>query len=238
MTHEHQPEQPPEQRALDEAPDLAAMPETSPSTEGAANPAPNPEAEQPDSPEAAEPQAHPRIWVGSLLDYNAGILHGDWIDATQDDDALHEQVQAILAASPTMAETGDPAEEWGIFDHDDFGGYKVQECDLLEDVARIARGIRDHGPAFAAWAELHDGDQDMLDQFEKAYLGEYDSPEAWAETVMDDHGIQERLEHELHGDMARYVRIDTGAWVQDAWLSGDIAIIHKPGGGVWIFDGR
>jgi antirestriction protein len=147
-------------------------------------------------------------------------------------------VQAILAASPTMAETGDPAEEWGIFDHDDFVGYKVQEYEGLEDVARIARGIRDHGPAFAAWAELHDGDQDLLDQFEEAYLGEYDSPEAWAESVMDDLDIQARLEQELHGDMARYVRIDTGAWVQDAWLAGDIAIVHKPGGGVWIFQSR
>jgi antirestriction protein len=234
MTHEHQPEQP----QPGETPALAPLPETSLSADAASNPVPNPEAEQPDSPEAAEPRLHPRIWVGSLLDYNAGILHGDWIDAPQTDEAIREQVTAILASSPTTAETGEPAEEWGIFDHDDFGGYQVQEYDWLEDVARIARGIRDHGPAFAAWADLHDGDQDMLDQFEEAYLGEYDSPEAWAETVMDDLGIQARLEQELHGDMARYVSIDTGAWVQDAWLSGDIAIVHKPGGGVWIFQSR
>ncbi len=234
ITHEQQPEQP----QAGETPDLAPLPETSLSAEGASNPTLNPEAKHPDSPEAAETQLHPRIWVGSLLDYNAGILHGDWIDATQTDDAIREQVTSILAASPTMTETGDPSEEWGIFDHDDFGGYKVQEYDWLEDVARIARGIRDHGPAFAAWADLHDGAQDMLDQFDEAYLGEYESPEAWAETVMDDLGIQERLEHELHGDMARYVRIDTGAWVQDAWLSGDIAIVHKAGGGVWIFQSR
>ena len=234
MTHEHQPE-PPE---AGETPDLMPLPETSPSVEGAVNPEPNPEAEQPDSPEAAEPGLHPRIWVGSLLDYNAGILHGDWIDATQTVDAIREQVASILAASPTTAETGEPAEEWGIFDHDDFGSYKVQEYEGLEDVARIARGIRDHGPAFAAWADLHDGAPDMLDEFEEAYLGEYNSPEAWAESVMDDLGIQERLEQELHGDMARYVRIDTGAWVQDVWMSGDIAIVHKPGGGVWIFQSR
>ena len=234
MTHEHQSERP----QAGETPDLAPLPETSLSVEGAVSPAPNPEAEQPDSPEAAEPQLHPQIWVGSLLDYNAGILHGDWIDATQTDEAIREQVTSILAASPTMDETGEPAEEWGIFDHDDFGSYKVQEYDGLEDVARIARGIRDHGPAFAAWADLHDGDQDMLDQFEEAYLGEYDSPDAWAETVMDDLGIHQRLEQELHGDMARYVRIDTGAWVQDAWLFGDIAIVHRPGGGVWIFQSR
>ena len=234
MTHEQQPERP----EPGETPALAHLHESGPSADDATHPAPNPEAEQPDSPETREPQLHPRIWVGSLLDYNAGILHGDWIDATQTVDAIREQVASILAASPTMAETGDPAEEWGIFDHDDFFGYKVQEYNWLEDVARIARGIRDHGPAFAAWADLHDGAQDMLEQFEEAYLGEYDSPEAWAESVMDDLGIQARLEQELHGDMARYVRIDTGAWVQDAWLSGDIAIVHKPGGGVWIFQSR
>lgn len=234
MTHEHQPEQP----ETHETPHLATTPESGLSAEGASDLVPNPAAEQPDSPEEVEPQLHPRIWVGSLLDYNAGILHGDWIDATQADDAIREQVTSILAASPTTAETGEPAEEWGIFDHDDFGGYQVQEYDWLEDVARIARGIRDYGPAFAAWADLHDGNQDMLNQFEEAYLGEYDSPEAWAETVMEDLGIQERLEQELHGDIARYVRIDTGAWVQDAWLSGYIAIVHKPGGGVWIFRTR
>ena len=230
MTHEQQPEQP----ETHETTDLVRMPEPEPQCE----PTSNPETAQPDSPEAAEPQLRPQIWVGSLPDYNAGILHGDWIDATQTVHAIREQVASILAASPTMAEPGDPADEWGIFDHDDFFGYKVQEYNWLEDVARIARGIRDHGPAFAAWADLHDGAQDMLEQFEEAYLGEYDSPEAWAESVMDDLGIQARLEQELHGDMARYVRIDTGAWVQDAWLSGDIAIVHKPGGGVWIFQSR
>lgn len=77
MTHEHQPEQP----QPGETPALAPLPETSLSADAASNPVPNPEAEQPDLPEAAELRLHPRIWVGSLLDYNAGILHGDWIDA-------------------------------------------------------------------------------------------------------------------------------------------------------------
>lgn len=55
---------------------------------------------------------------------------------------------------------------------------------------------------------------------------------------MDDLGIQARLEQELawgHGPLRqhRHRRL-----VQDAWLSGDIAIVHKPGGGVWIFQSR
>lgn len=200
--------------------------------------------EQPGPPEAAEtgeqrPTLHPQIWVGSLLDYNAGILHGDWLDAAQDDEALAAEVQRILAASPTMAETGDPAEEYGIFDHEDFGLYQVQEYDQLEHVAQIARGIAEHGAAFAAWADLHDGDPNMLAGFQDAYLGEYDAASTWAETVMDDLGVREQIEQLLPEHIARYTHIDTRAWVHDAWISGDIAIVQKPdGSGVWIFDAR
>ncbi|MGB4966731.1 MAG: antirestriction protein ArdA, partial [Candidatus Saccharimonadales bacterium] len=96
-----------------------------------------------------------------------------------------------------------------------------------------------HGPAFAAWAELHDADPDMLAAFEDAYLGEYDSPEAWAELLMEESGSREaieRLAQEQVGDLARYVRLDSGQWAQDAWLSGDITVMHKDGGGVWIFN--
>jgi hypothetical protein len=33
-------------------------------------------------------QPSPRIWVGSWLDYNNGILYGEWTDAARDDDAI------------------------------------------------------------------------------------------------------------------------------------------------------
>lgn len=58
------------------------------------------------------------------------------------------------------------------------------------------------------------GDPDMLDGFEDAYLGHFDSPEAWAESVFDDMGTREeidRLLEEKVGDLARYVQLDTGA---------------------------
>lgn len=41
----------------------------------------------------------PRIWVASLSDYNNGHLHGVWIDAAQDVDAIHDEIAAMLRDS-------------------------------------------------------------------------------------------------------------------------------------------
>jgi antirestriction protein len=57
-----------------------------------------------------------RIYVACLAAYNNGHLHGQWIDATQDSDSLHEEVRKILAASPIKN-----AEEWAIHDNEGFG---------------------------------------------------------------------------------------------------------------------
>lgn len=178
-------------------------------------------------------ELHPRVWIGSLANYNAGILTGDWVDAAVSDEQLVEAARGVVNRSETP-----DAEEWAIFDYDDFGTWKPGEYEDLRIVAAVARGIREHGDAFAAWAELHDAEETMLASFEDAYLGEYDSAEAWAETVIEDLGLQARIDEALPEELARYVRLDAESWAHDAWLNGDIYIVHKPDGGVWIFDTR
>lgn len=178
------------------------------------------------------PDKAPQVWIGSLADYNNGHLHGDWVDAAVEADELEAAAWAILSTSQEPA-----AEEWAIFDYDGFGVWKVGEYESLALVARVARGIAEHGLAFAAWADLVGDDLGRLDDFAEAYLGEYDSAEAWADEVMDDLGYRQQLE-ELPGDIARYVQLDTGQWARDAWLGGDITVVATPEGRVWIFDGR
>ena len=175
-------------------------------------------------------ELHPRIWIGSLADYKNGVLHGDWVDAAVDDEELVEAAKRIVASSETP-----DAEEYAIFDYDEFGDFKVGEYEQLSLVAKVARGIAEHGPAFAVWAELHDADPDMLDAFEDSYLGEYDSAEDWAREVLDEADIDRRLETEFGEDLARYIHPDYDAFARDAWLDGDIHVAHKDGGGVWIF---
>ena len=54
-----------------------------------------------------------RIYVACLASYNAGILHGRWIDASSDADAMQGEIDAMLKAS---REPG--AEEWAVHDYD------------------------------------------------------------------------------------------------------------------------
>ncbi len=171
----------------------------------------------------------PMVWVGSLADYNAGHLHGDWIDAAVEPEQLHAAVQAILATS-----TEPVAEEWGIFDYDEFGAFKVGEYESLEVVSRIALGIREHGAAFAAWAGLHDGDEAMCQSFEDAYLGHYDSAEDWAREVLGDLGIEELL-GKAAPHLLGYVQIDYAMWLRDVDAGGEVHIEEADGGGVWVF---
>ena len=54
-----------------------------------------------------------RIYVACLASYNAGTLHGRWIDASADVDAMQGGIDAMLKAS---REPG--AEEWAVHDYD------------------------------------------------------------------------------------------------------------------------
>jgi len=179
--------------------------------------------------------ARPRIWVGSWLDYNNGILHGDWISADQDDAEVWTDIQAMLARSPTSAQTGVAAEDWGIFDHEHFGPLRIHENESVAWVATVARGIAEHGLAFAAWADVMQ-DEALLDGFEIAYLGHFDSVEAFAEQLVDDLGYQQVLDDAVPEQLQPYIRIDCSALARDLQAGGDIHVVPANDGGVWLFD--
>ncbi|RMB77657.1 antirestriction protein ArdA [Rhodococcus sp. SBT000017] len=180
--------------------------------------------------ESESRELHPHIWIGSLADYNAGRLHGEWLDAAVDSIDLQAAVNRILASSHEP-----DAEEWGIFDYDDFGDFQVGEYEALDQVAAVAQGIVKYGPAFASWAEIHDGNPDMLAQFEDCFMGTYESPAAWAREVIEGSDIEVTLDREIPADLRAYIQFDYDGFAYDARLSGDIHIEDAPAGSVWIF---
>lgn len=78
----------------------------------------------------------PQIWVGSLSDYNAGRLHGEWINADQEPEDLHAAVQQMLERSPMVS-----AEEWAIMDYDGFYGLRLGEYASRGIVNRCGRRV-------------------------------------------------------------------------------------------------
>jgi antirestriction protein len=93
----------------------------------------------------------PRIYVASLSDYNAGVYHGEWIDANQDVDQIQEEVNAMLKASPTARKYGGVAEEWAIHDYDEFGGIELGEWESFGRVSKIAHLLETENSVLAAY---------------------------------------------------------------------------------------
>ncbi|MCB9719695.1 MAG: antirestriction protein ArdA [Candidatus Omnitrophica bacterium] len=126
-------------------------------------------------------QTTPKIYVACLAAYNNGRLHGAWIEASQDAENIHEDIQKMLKNSPEPF-----AEEWAIHDYEGFEGLQISEYESIEDVARYAQLIEDHGEAYVAYAGYIGTEYATEEGFEEAYQGEWDSEEAFAENLADE----------------------------------------------------
>ncbi|MDQ1582453.1 MAG: hypothetical protein QOF36_507 [Microbacteriaceae bacterium] len=168
----------------------------------------------------------PRVYVACLAAYNAGRLHGVWIDADQCPEDIHSAVSDMLAVSPEPC-----AEEWAIHDYEGFGELRLSEWESFERISAIAAGIAKHRSAFAAWLSYDDSrDPADLQSFEDAYRGEWDSLRAYAEEWADSTGLY--AEAEQTG--SPYVTVDIDALERDL----DIEMYTAPADGhrVHVFD--
>jgi antirestriction protein len=80
----------------------------------------------------------PMIYVACLASYNAGILHGAWIYVDSDPDVMGEEIQTMLAGSPTP-----DAEEFAIHDTDCCDGLEIGEYSSLSEIAERFEFIED-----------------------------------------------------------------------------------------------
>ena len=168
----------------------------------------------------------PRIYVACLAAYNNGRLHGEWMDADQSPDELHEAVRQMLTTSP---EPG--AEEWAIHDYEGFGALRLSEWESFERVSAIATGIAEHGEAFAAWMS-YDSERDPADNeaFEDAYRGEWDSLHDYAENYADDIGLYDMAERAA----SPYVVVDIDMLTRD--LDIELYTVGSDHHTIYVFD--
>lgn len=121
-----------------------------------------------------------RVWIGCLASYNAGSLHGEWIDVDGDTtvDELNEAVQAILKSSPAVN-----AEEWHICDHEGFGGIEIGRYESLSIVAAMAMLISERGAVCVKYAMGcgYTGCKEISDHLDDAHVGHYETKQAYAE---------------------------------------------------------
>lgn len=139
-----------------------------------------------------------QIYVASLSDYNAGILHGKWIDLDGlSESDIQEEINETLRTSPYTKQYGEVAEEWAIHDFE-LGGIRIGEYERLDAIVSIVEGLTEYGEAFAIYYNHVDSLESAKANFEDAYIGEYDSFLAYATELFDElhaHSIPEGLRY-------------------------------------------
>jgi antirestriction protein len=165
----------------------------------------------------------PRIYVASLADYNAGRLHGVWLDAV-DADAVYEGIARMLRASPEPL-----AEEFAIHDFENFGSYRVDEYDGIHLVCAVGAAIDEIGTLFAEYLghvggpKTSDDVAPLVERFRESYQGEWDSMASWAESFLEDTGSLKDVPESLRN------YIDFESWADDAEMNGDVFSIEVGG---------
>ena len=123
-----------------------------------------------------------RIYVACLASYNAGILHGDWIDATDDPEDMQASIDAMLSRSRQP-----DAEEWAIHDYE--APFHIGEYSSLDEIAKTVAFIEEHDEPGIAALELSsngvDDAQTLMDGFHGVYNSMRDYAEEYAESCME-----------------------------------------------------
>ncbi|MAN74218.1 antirestriction protein ArdA [Henriciella sp.] len=172
-------------------------------------------------PVTAAPRPQPRIYVACLAAYNAGHLHGRWIEATTPDEVMVE-VRAMLADSPLPE-----AEEWAIHDHDGFEGAELSEYASFETACGLADFIAEHGRLGGLVHRHFGGDLEQARAAFDDYAGCHRSAADFAEALHRDTGT------EIASVLEYY--IDWSALARDMELNGDIMMFETGFEDVHVF---
>ena len=168
-----------------------------------------------------------RIYVACLSAYNNGHLHGAWVDASDDADAMQEDINTMLASSPVK-----DAEEWAIHDYEGLG--KLDEYASLASIVErfeLLADADDAGiPEDVAMSLLddHGGDvEHVRSSMRDNYSGAWPTVEDYAENLWEDFGYL--------GEGTERIRnyIDWEAVARD--LKMDLTVIKGDDGNFHIF---
>lgn len=155
-----------------------------------------------------------KIYVADLAAYNSSILHGVWIDVSQDEESINEAIKTMLATSPI-----DNAEEWAIHDHEGFQGINISEHEGIEQLVEYATFLNEY-PDFGG--ELLNHLSNNLDEANQVasdnYQGSYSSLADYAQELTEQ-------TTEIPDNLAYY--IDYEKLGRDMDMNGDIFTIEE-----------
>lgn len=162
-----------------------------------------------------------RIYVACLAAYNSGILHGEWIDVSQDVGDIWDGINAMLSASPVAG-----AEEWAIHDYEGFGELRLSEYEGVERVQALAAFIEEHGTLGSAVLAYVCGDLEEAESAMENYSGCCKSLADYAQELTEETS-------EIPAHLASY--IDYERMGHDMEINGDLFTIETSFDEVHVF---
>lgn len=166
-----------------------------------------------------------RFYAACLASYNAGRLHGAWIDATSDAEEMQEAVAAMLASSPTVG-----AEEWLVHDYDDALGairHMGETSDLraIADAMEAVEEIEDDYddtilPQIVAWlADKCTSPDEWRAKLDDAFAGIWTDAEDYAADMAESYGYLSNVPEAMLG------YIDFRAMARDMSIGGEMDFV-------------
>lgn len=167
----------------------------------------------------------PRIYVACLASYNAGKLHGKWIDANQEPDDIREEIAEMLKASPIAG-----AEEYAIHDSEGLGS--ISEHEGIDDVAELAALVDEHGDIFIGVYENFGDLEQAKTAMEENYEGCHKNLEEFAYELLEQDGSLNSMPENLRN------YFDYEAYGRDLEMGGDVFTIETGHNEVHVFWNR
>ena len=177
----------------------------------------------------------PKVWIGSLNEYNSGRLTGSWFDAELAPTTAEDWVTEMAQLGTPGLDAQENEEIW-VFDHEGFDGLLDGECSPYQ-AQRVAEGIaaiRESGvdpKTVAAWASekgetFTEWDRPTREAFDDSFRGEYDT---WRDFVY------EEAENYIPADAAEMLTryFDYDAYGDD--LAVEFTTVTTPDYKIWVF---
>lgn len=93
--------------------------------------------------------------------------------------------------------------------------------------------------AYQAWSDGREAWQDSSrGLFDRAYLGHYAAVAAYTEDMVDQYGLDARLDAAISEPFRRYVDIDVTALSRSLVKNGTLYALRATPVGVWVFNGE
>ena len=187
-----------------------------------------------------EPRPTPRIYFTAGLPLRAELTTGAWIDMARPSEDIYDELYAVFGEDETYGPEG-----VYIWDHEGFGSFGLitgalglEDVHSIELLAQVARGIAEHGPAFAVWASVHEENPSLFDHFAAAYKGHHENMAAYVRRLFETSQIDQTLRKAVPDALKDFVYVDYAAIGEEMQREGDIIAFPAEDDGVWVFDER